>query len=110
MAEYVFGQLLGLELRLAERRERQLRREWWTARSGVLQGRTLGVMGTGSIGRHIAATGKAFSLRVTGLQPQRRAGRRVRTGLRGRRAGRISWRNPITWSACCQIRRRRGAC
>lgn len=66
MAEYVFGQLLGLELRLAERRERQLRREWWTARSGVLQGRTLGVMGTGSIGRHIAVTGKAFGLRVLG--------------------------------------------
>jgi phosphoglycerate dehydrogenase-like enzyme len=66
MAEYVFGHLLALELRLGERRERQRRREWWPAKSGVLQDRRLGIMGTGSIGRHIAVIGKAFGLRVTG--------------------------------------------
>ena len=66
MAEYVFGNLLAIELKVEERRERQRRREWCTVRSGVLQGRRLGIMGTGSIGRHIAATGKAFGLRVTG--------------------------------------------
>ena len=66
MAEYVFGQLLAIELKLESRRERQRRREWWPAGSGVLQGRRLGIMGTGSIGRHIAVTGKAFGLRVTG--------------------------------------------
>lgn len=66
MAEYVFGQLLAIELKFEERRERQRRREWWPAGSGVLQGRRLGIMGTGSIGRHIAVTGKAFGLRVTG--------------------------------------------
>lgn len=66
MAEYVFGHLLALELRLAERRERQHRREWWAVRSGVLQGRTLGIMGTGSIGRHIAGTAGALGLRVIG--------------------------------------------
>jgi phosphoglycerate dehydrogenase-like enzyme len=31
MAEYVFGHVLAHELRLAERRERQRRREWWAA-------------------------------------------------------------------------------
>lgn len=66
MAEYVFGQLLAIELRFEERRERQRRREWWPAGSGVLQGRRLGILGTGSIGRHIAVTGKAFGLGVTG--------------------------------------------
>jgi phosphoglycerate dehydrogenase-like enzyme len=66
MAEYVFGHLLAIELKFEERRERQRRREWWSARSGVLQGRKLGIMGTGSIGRHIAVIGKAFGLRVTG--------------------------------------------
>lgn len=66
MAEYVFGQLLAIELKFEERRERQRQRQWWHARSAVLQGRTLGIMGTGSIGRHIASTGKAFGLRVIG--------------------------------------------
>jgi phosphoglycerate dehydrogenase-like enzyme len=66
MAEYVFGHLLALELRLAERRERQRRREWWAAKSGSLPGKSLGVMGTGSIGRHIAALGRAFGMRVIG--------------------------------------------
>lgn len=66
MAEYVFGNLLAIELKFEERRGRQRRREWWSARSGVLQGRRLGIMGTGSIGRHIAVTGQAFGLRVTG--------------------------------------------
>jgi phosphoglycerate dehydrogenase-like enzyme len=66
MAEYVFGHVLAHELRLAERRERQRRREWWAARSGALQGRTLGVMGTGSIGRHVAGVGRAFGMRVVG--------------------------------------------
>ncbi len=51
MAEYVLGYLLARELRLLERREHQLRRDWWPAESGTLRGKTLGIMGTGSIGR-----------------------------------------------------------
>jgi len=66
MAEYVFGHLLAHELRLDERRRRQRAREWWPGRSGTLKGRTLGVMGTGSIGRHIARVGSALGLRVIG--------------------------------------------
>jgi phosphoglycerate dehydrogenase-like enzyme len=66
LAEYVFGHLLAHELRLAERRERQHRREWWPAKSGSLAGKTLGIMGTGSIGRHIAMLGRAFGMRVIG--------------------------------------------
>jgi phosphoglycerate dehydrogenase-like enzyme len=66
MAEYVLGVLLARELRLAERREHQDRRDWWPADSGSLQGKTLGVMGSGSIGRCIAARAAAFGLRVIG--------------------------------------------
>ena len=66
MAEYVLGVLLGRELRLAERMEHQHRRNWWPINSGTLQGKTLGVMGTGSIGRCIAARAAAFGLRVIG--------------------------------------------
>jgi phosphoglycerate dehydrogenase-like enzyme len=66
MAEYVFGHLLAREIRLAERRERQRRREWWQAESGTLEGKRMGIMGTGSIGRHIARAAAAFDLRVCG--------------------------------------------
>jgi phosphoglycerate dehydrogenase-like enzyme len=66
MAEYVFGHLLALRLRLAERRAAQLRREWWPARSGTLTGQTLGILGTGSIGRHLARVGQALGMRVVG--------------------------------------------
>ena len=66
MAEYVLGYLLARELRLLERREHQLRRDWWPAESGTLRGKTLGIMGTGSIGRDIAGLAEAFGMRVIG--------------------------------------------
>jgi len=66
MAEYVLGYLLARELRLLERREHQLRRDWWPAESGTLRGKTLGIMGTGSIGRDIAGLAAAFGMRVIG--------------------------------------------
>jgi phosphoglycerate dehydrogenase-like enzyme len=66
MAEYVLGYLLARELRLVERLEHQQRRDWWPAESGTLQGKMLGIMGTGSIGRCIAAMATAIGLRVIG--------------------------------------------
>lgn len=67
MAEYVFGTLLARELRLEERRAYQRRHEWWDAPSGTLDGKTLGVMGTGSIGRHIAGVAPGFGMRAVGF-------------------------------------------
>ena len=67
MAEYVLGNLLACELRVLERAAAQDRREWDTTPSGRLQGKNLGIMGTGSIGRHIAQAAAAFDIRVTGL-------------------------------------------
>jgi phosphoglycerate dehydrogenase-like enzyme len=66
MAEYVLGYLLARELRLVERLEHQRQRDWWPAESGTLQGKILGIMGTGSIGRCIASKAAAFGLRVIG--------------------------------------------
>lgn len=67
MAEYVLGYLLAHELRVIERARQQAAGHWFDRPSGVLQGRRLGIMGTGSIGSHIARTAKAFGLDVSGL-------------------------------------------
>lgn len=67
MSEYVMGFLLAHELKIVERRRRQEARDWYDAFSGTLQGKRLGVMGTGSIGSHIARSAKGFGLEVTGL-------------------------------------------
>lgn len=66
MAEYVLGHLLAHELKLVQRRERQARRVWWPEPSGTLRSKTLGILGTGSIGRHLAKMAAPFGLRVIG--------------------------------------------
>jgi phosphoglycerate dehydrogenase-like enzyme len=66
MTEYVLGHLLARELRVSERLERQRRHQWWPETSGSLQGKTLGIMGTGSIGRCMARMAAHFGLRVIG--------------------------------------------
>ena len=67
MAEFVIGYLLAHELKIAERREAQRKRQWFRERSGMLAGKHLGVMGAGSIGQHIAQVGASFNMTVSGL-------------------------------------------
>ena len=67
MAEYVLGYLLARELKLLERLEAQRHRQWFTELSGTLSGKQLGIMGTGSIGRHIAASCRPFGLEISGF-------------------------------------------
>jgi len=67
MAEYVLGYLLAHELNVVERARQQSAGNWFDRASGVLQGKRLGIMGTGSIGAHIARTARAFGLAVCGL-------------------------------------------
>lgn len=67
MSEYVFGYLLAHELKIRERDAAQRRREWYTEHSGVLADKRLGVLGTGSIGRHIARTARTFDMQVSGF-------------------------------------------
>ena len=50
-----------------ERLGRQARRDWWPVPSGTLRGKAMGVMGTGSIGRHIALMARPFGLTVRGF-------------------------------------------
>lgn len=67
MSEYVIAHLLAHELKLYERKARQHQKDWFREPSGTLAGKQVGIMGTGSIGRHIAQTAKAFSMKVSGL-------------------------------------------
>ena len=66
MTEYVLGYLLAHELKIPQRAEYQRRRSWFDACSGTLRDKLLGIMGTGSIGRHIARVSQAFGMRVRG--------------------------------------------
>ena len=67
MAEYVIGYLLAHELKVLQRMQEQHKHNWFRAHSGTLEGKRLGIMGTGSIGQHIARTAKHFGIQVAGL-------------------------------------------
>ena len=67
MSEYVFGYLLFLEKKMLERIAAQQSRQWQRTESGVLRGKTLGLLGVGSIGAHLSGTAKHFGMRVKGF-------------------------------------------
>jgi len=67
MSEYVVGYLLAHELKVIERLKEQRKKNWFKDCSGMLQGKCIGILGTGSIGQHIAKTAKCFDMTVNGL-------------------------------------------
>ncbi len=67
MAEYVFGYLLVHELRLEQRRDSQHQHRWDDTPSGTLGGKVMGIMGTGSIGIHLAHMARAFAITPIGF-------------------------------------------
>jgi phosphoglycerate dehydrogenase-like enzyme len=66
MSEYVFGYLLFHEKKMLERIRAQKARQWQRQESGVLRGKTIGLLGVGSIGAHLAGTAKHFGMTVRG--------------------------------------------
>jgi len=64
MSEYVLGWLLALERNVISRSINK----WWdgTPEQGVA-GKTVGIMGTGSIGEHVAASCRLFGMTTRGL-------------------------------------------
>jgi phosphoglycerate dehydrogenase-like enzyme len=67
MSEYVFGYLLFHEKKILERIQNQQAKQWERSESGVLRGKTLGLLGVGSIGAHLAGTAKHFGMKVRGF-------------------------------------------
>lgn len=64
MTEFVLAWLLALERRVVPRSQA---RSWDESADGHLYGKSLGIMGTGSIGAHLAQSCRALGLRVRGL-------------------------------------------
>ncbi len=67
MSEYVFGYLLFLEKRMLDRIKAQQDRQWKRDEAGTLRGKTIGLLGVGSIGAHLAETAKHFKMNVRGF-------------------------------------------
>jgi phosphoglycerate dehydrogenase-like enzyme len=66
MSEYVFGYMLLHERRIFERFQAQQEKRWEHTRTGSLRGKTIGLLGVGSIGAHLAQTAKHFGMTVRG--------------------------------------------
>jgi phosphoglycerate dehydrogenase-like enzyme len=66
MSEFVFGYLLAHERKIFELAQAQQRKEWIRFLTGTLRGKTIGLLGVGSIGAEVARTAKFFGMAVRG--------------------------------------------
>ena len=67
MSEYVFAYLLLHERRIIQRFDFQQNQIWDSTGNGTLRGKTIGLLGVGSIGKHLACTAKHFGMNVRGF-------------------------------------------
>jgi Phosphoglycerate dehydrogenase and related dehydrogenases len=66
MSEFVFSYLLLRERRIFQRLQAQQENRWDNSITGTLRGKTIGLLGVGSIGTVLAGTAKHFGLNVRG--------------------------------------------
>jgi phosphoglycerate dehydrogenase-like enzyme len=66
MSEYVIGYLLAHERKIFQRFEAQKNKHWDISVTGTLRGKTIGLLGVGSIGAEVARTAKFFGMNVLG--------------------------------------------
>ena len=66
MSEYVFGYLLAHERQIFRQFADQKAKHWNHENTGVLYGKTIGLLGVGSIGAELARTAKFFEMTVHG--------------------------------------------
>lgn len=67
MSEYVIGSILARERHLIASHYQQLSHLWERIPYRSLEGLTIGIVGLGSIGRHVAKAAQFFGMRVIGL-------------------------------------------
>ncbi|MFI5359568.1 MAG: D-2-hydroxyacid dehydrogenase [Halanaerobiales bacterium] len=68
IAEHVMGLIINYSRRLYDFYEAQKERKWLRLDVGQLAGKTMVIVGTGSIGREIARRAKAFRMRTIGVK------------------------------------------
>ena len=68
MAEYVFAYLLYSIRDLSRYFENQRSKIWEQVRPGRLRGKTMGLLGLGSVGKTIARCGKLFGMEILGVK------------------------------------------
>jgi len=68
IAEQTLGYVLAFERKLVETVRHQARGVWERPRGGELRGKTLGVIGVGSIGSRVAELGAAFGMETLGTK------------------------------------------
>ena len=68
MSEYVFAYILALERNLFATLQNQQQKNWSPISYVGLDNKTIGIVGLGSIGSHIARTASFFGMRVLGLK------------------------------------------
>ncbi len=68
IAEHVFMLMLALARQLPDLHNAQAKREWTRVSPVLLSGKTMVIVGYGSIGRAIAKRAKAFHMRIIGLK------------------------------------------
>jgi phosphoglycerate dehydrogenase-like enzyme len=66
ISEYVIGYLLAHERKIIQRLEAQKNKHWDETDTGTLRGKTIGLLGVGSIGAEVARTAKFFGINVRG--------------------------------------------
>ena len=66
MSEYVFAYILAHERRLLEKYRAQIEGRWDATPPGTLRGKTIGLLGVGTIGAALARTAKHFQMQVKG--------------------------------------------
>lgn len=66
MSEYVLAYLLLHERKILQRLAAQKEQRWNASLTGTLRGRTIGLLGVGSIGAELARTAKFFGMNVRG--------------------------------------------
>lgn len=67
ISEYIMTYLFAFERQVFQMRSHQLNQTWRPLRYRSAGEITIGVLGLGSIGRHLAATARHFGMRVVGL-------------------------------------------
>jgi len=77
VAEHALAMMLALERALPAVFERQRTKTWHMFPVGKLEGRTVGIVGLGEIGRRVARVATALGMRVLGTSRSRRAVERV---------------------------------